>query len=203
MPPGVFNKLKNRIINRFIAELNPDLHYHNQFHTLDVLNQAVKIARREGIKSPEQIFMLKIAALYHDIGCLYGHKNHEERGCEIMRADLEPYQYPEKKLKIICQLILSTKIPQNPATKLEQILCDADIDYLGRKDFRPFSDCLRQEFLAFGIVQNEKHWQETQIRFFENHHYFTASSKKLRNPKKMAYLVELKKEFEKINTTKP
>lgn len=194
----LFNNLKNKVIKKFLHETNPDLHYHNQCHTLDVLNHVVKIAKREGITSPEKITMLKIAALYHDIGCLYGHKNHEERGCEIMREDLKKYNYPEEKLGTICRLILATKIPQVPETQLEQIICDADIDYLGRKDFPVFSDCLRKEFLAFGIVRDEKHWQETQIRFFESHHYFTASSKKLRNPKKLAYLTELKKEYEKI-----
>ena len=29
----------------------------------------------------------------------------------------------------------ATKIPQTPLTKLEEIICDADLDYLGREDF--------------------------------------------------------------------
>ena len=41
---------------------------------------------------------------------------------------------------LFSQLILATKVPQKPKNKLEKIICDADLDYLGREDFDNISD---------------------------------------------------------------
>ena len=198
MAKDIFRELKKKVIKQFINKLDSRLYYHNQFHILDVLKQSVRIAKNEGILDSQDLFLLKTSALYHDIGCLFGHHNHEEVGCEIVRKDLKIYNISEKELTVVCNLILSTKIPQVPNTLMERVICDADLDYLGRIDFYTISEYLKKEFLAFGIVKDEKHWQETQIKFFHHHHYFTASSQKSRNSLKMIHLAELKNEFEKL-----
>jgi len=46
MPVVFFLKLRKKIINQFMDELNPNLYYHNHHHTLDVLKQSVKIAKK-------------------------------------------------------------------------------------------------------------------------------------------------------------
>ena len=48
---------------------------------------------------------------------------------------------------------MATEIPQNPKTHLEMIMCDADLDYLGRYDFETISNNLYTEFLDFGFVR--------------------------------------------------
>jgi len=87
---------------------------------------------------------------------------------------------------------MATKIPQSPKNILEEIICDADLDYLGRDDFEPISDSLRREFLELGIVSSDEHWYSLQIKFIENHNYFTNSSRQLRNPEKLKRLEKLK-----------
>ena len=87
---------------------------------------------------------------------------------------------------------MATKIPQTPQTKLEEIIADADLDYLGRDDFFEISEYLYKELLNSGIVNNEEQWNILQVDFFEKHHYFTQLSKELRDEKKKKHLVIIK-----------
>ena len=111
-----------------------------------------------------------------------------------MREQLQDI-FDEVALEKICGLIMATKLPQTPLTHLEEIICDADLDYLGREDFAPISNALRLEFLSNNIVKNDREWQEKQINFFEQHKYFTATSNNKRNSRKQEQLQELKKVF--------
>jgi predicted metal-dependent HD superfamily phosphohydrolase len=168
------------------------LSYHNSQHTLDVLTQAENIAKLEGITDPEMLFFLKVAALTHDSGFTEVYFNHEEKSCEIMRRELQSYQFPEEKLQFIAELIMATRMPQQPQNHLQQILCDADLDYLGRDDFFEISNRLREELIEFGILKDDKDWDKKQVEFLEAHHYFTKSSQDLRESKKQSIINLLK-----------
>jgi hypothetical protein len=76
-------------------------------------------------------------------------------------------------------------------THLQRIICDADLDYLGRDDFFVIGDQLRREFLHFGIVSSEKAWKELQLKFLTSHHYHTQNSAELREPVKQVNLKKL------------
>jgi uncharacterized protein len=188
----IFEEIKQNVIGLLEKNLDARLTYHNLQHTLDVLEQAENIANREGVTDPGSLFYLKVAALTHDSGFIRVYFDHEVHSCEIMRSELLPYDLPEEKLKIITNLIMATKVPQSPQTPLEEILCDADLDYLGRDDYYKISDCLRREFLAYGILHNVAEWKKLQIRFLKSHHYFTKSSQILRDPQKLETLHTLK-----------
>ena len=187
----LFASIKQPILSRLEKELNPQLGYHNYMHTLDVLKQAERIANEEGVVNPHDLLLLKTAAVFHDSGFLYVYKNHEEKGCEIMADDLKNVLSKEDIQKI-CGMIMATKIPQTPHTQLEQIICDADLDYLGRDDFEPISRNLYKEFIAFKIIPEDIVWDHIQIKFFESHQYFTNASIKKRNKKKLVHLQILK-----------
>jgi len=85
-------------------------------------------------------------------------------------------------------MIMATKIPQTPLNHLEQIMADADLDYLGRDDFQVISDRLFQEL----EIPDKNKWNKIQIAFFEKHSYFTESAKRLRNDKKQENLAKIK-----------
>ena len=87
---------------------------------------------------------------------------------------------------------MATKIPQTPHNLLEQIICDADLDYLGRNDFEPISRSLYTEFLTYKIIPENIIWDHIQIKFFESHHYFTGTSISKRNENKLKHLKLLK-----------
>jgi predicted metal-dependent HD superfamily phosphohydrolase len=188
----IYRSIYSHIIAKLQNELSPRFTYHSIDHTLDVLEQTQQIAAREDIHTEENLFLLKVAALYHDSGFLFIYSGHEEKGCELGKKELPGFGLTSLQIKKICGMIMATKIPQLPKNRMEEIICDADLDYLGRDDFEPISNSLYKEFLDFGFVKNHHDWMQKQIGFFELHHYFTKSSQQLRHPQKMSRLAKLK-----------
>lgn len=186
-----FEKIRQQIIAKLRSDLDPKLIYHNLEHTLDVIKQSEVIALAEGIEPGYEMELLKTAASFHDSGFLYTYKNHEERSCEIARKELEGF-LSEDDLEKVFGMIMATKIPQMPHNLLQQIICDADLDYLGRDDFEPISKNLYKEFIDFGIIPEEIDWDAIQIKFFETHHYFTQTTFAKRNNQKQEHLLQLK-----------
>jgi predicted metal-dependent HD superfamily phosphohydrolase len=189
--PDLFTSIKQPILTRLENELDSRFGYHNITHTLDVLEQAEVLAEQEKVTDKHDLLLLKIAAVFHDSGFLFVYKNHEEKGCEIASESLRNV-FSEEDIKMVCGMIMATKIPQTPNTLLEQIICDADLDYLGRNDFEPISRNLYKEFLTFKIIPEDIIWDHIQIKFFESHHYFTGTSISKRNGKKLKHLNILK-----------
>lgn len=191
----LFIVIENRIIARLNKELDNRLHYHNSDHTMDVIKQTQRIAGEEGITDSEKLDLLKIAALYHDTGFLFTYTNHELEGCNIARKDLQEFGFANGELETISNLIMATRVPQQPRTHLQQIICDADLDYLGRGDYDYVSARLQKELFEYGFICDEKDWLTLQINFLENHTYFTATSKKNRSAKKNEVLQQLKEKL--------
>ena len=182
-----FEKIKHGVTDQ-LKNLSPNLTYHTIEHTLDVLEQSERIAAAEGLTNPRELFLLRLAALYHDTGFLYQYAHHEEASCRIFLADSVWLDLSEEDKNDVLHLIMATQLPQQPETLAERIICDADLDYLGRDDFAPNSDGLRREFLAYRIVANNEEWHERQLSFLKAHHYHTTSSRKLREPVKQRNL---------------
>ncbi len=131
--------------------------------------------------------------MYHDCGFLVHNLDHEKLGCEIAQKTLPEFHYKSTEIELICQMIMATKVPQNPQTPFEAILCDADLDYLGRDDFKRIGDTLFQELKAYEVLETEEAWNQMQVSFLEKHSFFTATNKKNRAHKKQKHLNALKK----------
>ena len=165
-----------------------NLYYHSLQHTVDVELQAKRIALSENINNEEDLFLLNIACLYHDSGFLSTYNEHEIAGCELVKKELPQFGISMAQLEIICGMIMATKIPQTPHTNLEELICDADLDYLGRDDFSPISHDLFIELKARNFVETENDWNLIQVKFFKQHNYFTNTNKQLRHRQKMTHL---------------
>ena len=179
------------IIGELRKKLSVNLFYHGLHHTLDVTKAAMELAEQEGITDARSLTLLKTAALYHDSGFLNIYQNHEEEGCKIAKAALPGFGYSIKEIEIICGIIMTTKIPQSAQTNLEKIICDADLDYLGRDDFEPIAETLFRELKERNLISDLKAWNEVQINFFKSHEYWTNSAKKNRNDLKQKHLNDL------------
>lgn len=178
-----FEIVKTDVLAR-LDELSPHLTYHSKAHTIDVIKQSARIAVSENITDKKELLLLKFAALFHDTGFLRTYANHEAKGCEIFLEATSGIQFTEEDKEIVEGLIMATKIPQLPKTHLQRIICDADLDYLGRDDFFSIGDNLRKEFLHFKIVGDNEAWEKMQLNFLNNHHYHTKSSQEFREPVK-------------------
>lgn len=186
-----FSPAEKFIIQKLENELPANLTYHGFHHTLDVLKAALEIADAENL-SQKDIRLLRIGVLYHDAGFMYVYKNHEEKGCEIAKEYLPAFGFNNEEIAIICKLIMATQIPQGPETQLEKIICDADLDYLGREDFYAIGNALFNELKIYAHVKDEKEWNIIQNNFLGNHHYYTWFSRSHRGSKKMKHLKEIK-----------
>ena len=173
-------------------ELPEKLFYHGLHHTLDVFEAAERIAGKENVTG-EELNLIQAAALFHDSGFTITYKDHEEAGCKLTREVLPEFGYNKKEIEQICAMIMTTKIPQTAKTKLQKIMCDADLDYLGTDRFEVIGQSFLQELNWRGAGLNDKAWNELQIKFLENHQYYTDTCRKSRDPVKITHLAGLKK----------
>lgn len=191
-----FGEAKKFILGMLRKDLPKHLSYHSVEHVMDVFNSCKELAKYEGVKG-EDLKLLLTAALFHDTGFLKGQKEHEKKSCQIARKHLPEFGYTKEQIKKICGMIMATKIPQNPQNLLEEIICDADLDYLGRDDFFKIGDKLFAELSVYGILNTEDEWNALQARFLESHNYFTKTALKLRKRKKDKHLKIVKSKIGK------
>ncbi|MBC6612101.1 HD domain-containing protein [Hymenobacter sp. BT507] len=172
-----------------LQHLSPTLYYHGLHHTLDVVAQAESLADAEGITDAQERALLRTAAFFHDTGFLTTYQGHEEAGCALAHQVLPAMDYAPAQIERICELIMATQMPQAPGdSHLAQILCDADLDYLGRPDFLPISNTLLQELQARDKMQDLRAWQELQVKFLSEHRYWTRTALQRREAGKQAHL---------------
>ncbi len=185
-----FTDLQEIILDKLTKELPSYLYYHDVRHTIDVVNQAELIGIGEGVDD-ENILILKTAALFHDVGHTIGYDNHEFFGTEIAREMLPKYNYTEEQIDLICEVIMATQMPPSPETLLQKIMCDSDLDYLGRRDFIGVSDTLYKELKEQDKIGSLNDWNKLQVKFLEVHQFYTDTSKRLREVNKQNQIARI------------
>ena len=186
-----------RYINKTLEQrLSDQLHYHSIGHTKDVVKAVERLALLENV-TDEGLFLLKSAASYHDAGFVEKYEHNEPVGARMAEEVLPNFGYTEKHIEQIKTLIYVTEIPHNPKNKLEEIICDADLDYLGRDDFHEIADRLRRELKEHGKIESDRQWDEIQVKFLTTHKYFTQTAIDTRRKKKLENLADIKARLEK------
>lgn len=187
-----YHAAKAFIIDQLRRGLPPQLTYHGLHHTLDVLQVVQELGPLEQT-SPYDQLLLQTAALFHDTGFLITYQNHEMASCDLSRQYLPRFDYSPEEINQVCSLIMATRIPQSPNSFLAAILCDADLDYLGREDFFSTAESLYQELLHYRFILNTNQWNNLQISFLEQHTYFTPTNRRRRTAGKITHLKALRK----------
>jgi len=191
-------------IKRFVAETTfrnlPDhLYYHVPAHTLDdVLPRSIELAKLENINE-EALFLLECAVLFHDTGFEKSFAKNEVFGADIAVAVLPQFGVSGGQLEVIRRLIMATVVSDTPGEYiqsagddiLEKIICDADLDNLGREDFFNKGDALRKELAFHGTVHTDHEWYTHQLDFLKHHKYYTEHARKSRDAGKRANIQKL------------
>jgi uncharacterized protein len=183
-------EMKDFVISLLKDNLPESYYYHNYKHTLYVRQTAVEIGMNENCTG-EELELLNAAALWHDTGYIRTYKNHEEESCRLARQYLPEYGYSTTDIEKICGMIMATKIPQSPKNKLEEILADADLEYLGTESFNASTNDLYRELKFINPDLSPEIWNQIQISFLKNHHFFTTFCKENKEPLKLDYLNQL------------
>ncbi len=175
-----FTRARDFILDKLRTGLRPELYYHSIDHILDVYNSAMRLARLENLESRESD-LLKTAAILHDAGMMNTYKNHEEASIELARLWLPDFDYTQEDIEKIAEMIKATKMPQGATSLASQILCDADLDYLGRDDFFMISHKLRLEWIRLNMTNRDlKEWYQLQLEFLLSHTYFSEAARESR-----------------------
>jgi adenylate cyclase len=185
-----FTDIQEVILDKLEKELPSFLYYHNIKHTVDVVTEVELIGWAEGC-SDEDILLLKIAGLFHDTGFTIAYDEHEYNGTVIARKMLPEYGYNENQINKVCEIIMSTKLPPKPHGLLEEIICDSDLDYLGRSDFIPVSNSLYEELKSQNKMGSLNDWNKMQVKFISGHQYFTSTARSLREVNKQSQIERL------------
>lgn len=178
-----FTDIQEIILDKLEKELPGYLFYHNVKHTVDVVTEVELIGWAEGC-TDEEILLLKTAGLFHDAGHTVVYDGHEYQGTLIAHEMLPKYNYSPEQIDRICEIIMSTKLPPKPTNLLEDIICDSDLDYLGRSDFIPVSNTLFEELKAQNKMGSLNDWNRIQVKFISGHQYFTKTARSLREVNK-------------------
>jgi class 3 adenylate cyclase len=178
-----FTDIQEIILDKLEKELPGYLFYHNVKHTVDVVTEVELIGWAEGC-TDEEILLLKTAGLFHDAGHTIVYDGHEYQGTLIAREMLPKFNYSPTQIDRICEIIMSTKLPPKPTNLLEDIICDSDLDYLGRSDFIPVSNTLFEELKAQNKMGSLNDWNRIQVKFISGHQYFTKTARSLREVNK-------------------
>ncbi len=178
-----FTDVQEIILDKLEKELPDYLFYHNVKHTVDVVTEVELIGWAEGVND-EDILILKTAALFHDLGHVVCYDEHEYQGTLFVRNLLPQFNYTDDQISRICDIIMATKLPPNPKTLLQRIICDADLDYLGRSDMIPVSNSLFLELKEQSKIGTLKDWNKLQLKFISGHQYFTKTARNLREVNK-------------------
>ncbi|MBU0488062.1 MAG: HD domain-containing protein [Bacteroidetes bacterium] len=186
-----FKAAEEYLVKRFEKDLDKRLHYHNLSHSQDVCQSAQRLAEIEGVPEEEMILVLT-ASVYHDAGFLFRYINNENYAVKFTREALPQFGYNEQEIELVCGMILATRMPQEPLTIFEKIVCDADLDYMGRDDFFMVAMKLFQEMNEFGFRMTLSEWFALQLEFVEKHRYFSHAAIALRRNKKMEHLTQIK-----------
>ncbi len=168
-------KIRNFIINELGSKSLAGCYFHDMEHSLEVERACIAISENEKDISARELELLRIAALSHDIGHIERMVDHEVLGCSFIIKTMPDFGYSSKDIALVEALILATKFPHSPKTLLENIICDADLSYLGTDDYKVQADKLKKELIELHDFElsDEVKWLKFQIEFLEKHIFFT------------------------------
>lgn len=179
---------------RLTEDLSPALVYHNAYHTFeDVLPAATYLAESMNLGT-DCVMLIRTAAVFHDTGFLEQVQDHESRSIALANAILPGYGYSTEQVALVLSIIGATRLPQRPQGTAQEIICDADLDVLGRDNFLAINRRLLEETrLLTSSPPTELEWYQGQLRFLETHRYFTSEARERRDEGKRRNIESLRR----------
>jgi predicted metal-dependent HD superfamily phosphohydrolase len=200
-----------KIVDQYIRDLFRDelpdgIKYHDADHTLHPTKGVVAVANNIAIAeniSEHDRELLITAAYFHDTGYIREYDKNEPIAARMAGRILKLIGYKPEEIEQIQEMILSTDLEREPKNLVEKILCDADLDNLGREDFFKLDGKLRQGRRARGLdVSDDAKWYKATLEIIGKHRYYTESQKKLREKEKQKNIKKLMSKLENIEKKK-
>lgn len=194
---GILKKTENYVTDLFEKNQQEALAFHNLDHTRNVIARAKEIAAQYNL--PERdLSVLFIAAWFHDTGHLFVEPDvHEERSIELMKAFIAGQVTNSEDLASGAEkCILATRVPFDPKSLLEQIICDADTYHIGTKEFKSTNKQLKKEYILRKLVPENVNWNKKTLEFLRAHKYYTSYCQALLEKGKQKNIEKLEEKIE-------
>lgn len=172
--------------------------YHNINHTKEVVAAINLIGNAERL-NPDDLELVLMAGWFHDVGYFECCEGHEEISIKCSKSFLEKEAVDAEKIDKIIKCIKATEMPQNPNSLLEQIICDADLHFLGLPNYAAYSNNLRREIEARESKEfSDLEWWKSSLSFYEEHNYYTVFANKEYGIQKKLNVLLIKKKIKKL-----
>lgn len=190
--PELLRQVREYALSYYKTHEDDKLAYHDKGHTEGMVAAAIQIGNHYQL-SDRDFFIIQATAWFHDLGYMVDIEHHEAQSAVLAENFLQKHNVPEADIADIKGCIMSTKMPQNPGTLLDKIVCDADLFHLGTDDFFKNDKRLLKEIRALYKPDLTKlEWRRKSLKFLEDHHYHTDYCQVLLNSGKQANIQTLK-----------
>lgn len=164
--------LKEQVLDLLRQKFPEDRHYYRgASHTLkamDVVEEYIDYMRVGTFEAQ----ILRLGVLMRDLGEL-NPVEHGEDGIELVRKTLSDAGYSFVQTKVVSDLVKAARHPHRPTNLLERIICDVDMEFLGREDHEEANEMFFQELLRNSMVNSREEWEQWQEEMLENYKYHT------------------------------
>jgi predicted metal-dependent HD superfamily phosphohydrolase len=166
------------------TELSENCVFHTIAHTLDVVANAEIIGKYCKLEE-NSLNILRMCALFHDVGYVDAYDDHEMFSAERAKTYLHSKNIDQEIIDQVEIAILATKTPQNPQDKISRILCDADLMNLTFDDYFEQVDLMRKEWEKVGKAKLDSlEFHLSSLEFFQSHQYHSEYGGEILQPKK-------------------
>lgn len=201
---NITKKAENFVTELFQKNKQEALQYHNLEHTKTVVARSKEIASQYEL-TEKDLAVLYIAAWFHDTGHFFVEPAmHEIKSIELMKNFFARHVTEDiEMISLIETCILATRMPHDPKTLPEQIICDADTYHLGTKDFKTSNKQLKKEYTLRKLVSPDINWNKMTLKFLEAHQYFTPYCQTLLQEGKRKNIEKLREKVLKSEIEEP
>ncbi len=175
--------------------------YHDLEHTQNVVRSCKELGEKYFLNEKDMQLLL-VAAWFHDLGYVEGPEDHEERGAEKASVFLKDRGFSDEDILKVKNSIVATKMPQSPVDLLGKIICDSDLNHLGKDNYWDRCVKVRQELMmAKNRIMQEDEWLDFELGFLEAHNYHTDIAQASWGEKKKEHIKQLYKLKKKLFPT--
>ncbi len=197
---SIYKKIEQYVVDLFDKNADETLVFHNLKHTKTVVSRTKEIAGHYDVGEKDML-ILYATAWFHDTGHLFTKpEGHEDKSAEIMRDYMKDHTDDNSVIEEIEQCIMATKAPRNPATLLEEIICDADTYHLGTKEFKETNKNVLAELeLKNNGRINRYQAAKDALEMMEEHRFYTSYCRERLEEQKQKNIKRLKKKLSEMN----
>ena len=164
--------LKEQVLDLLQLKFPEDRHYfRGASHTINALSVVEEYIDNMRLGTYEAQ-ILRMGVLMRDLAEL-NTIEHGEDGIELVKKTMSDAGFTFVQTKVVSDLVKSSRRPHRPTNLLERIICDVDMEFLGREDHEEANEMFFQELLKNSLVSSREEWEQWQQDMLENYKYHT------------------------------